>query len=173
MTTIADRVREARLAAGLSQTALAGSIFSPSYISLIEAGRREPTDSALGVLAGRLGTTLEFLKYGEDGPNEARTRLEVDYAKLALQSGSADDARGRIESLDLAVVTPTLRVDALTTLARAHEVHGNLDERDAHVVYRDGDRIGAVLTVGRDRLALDVEAAMERGDAAALAALVR
>lgn len=127
MTTIADRVREARLAAGLSQTALAGSIFSPSYISLIEAGRREPTDSALGVLAGRLGTTLEFLKYGEDGPNEARTRLEVDYAKLALQSGSADDARGRIESLDLAVVTPTLRVDALTTLARAHELLGNLE----------------------------------------------
>ncbi|WP_448629134.1 helix-turn-helix domain-containing protein [Cellulomonas soli] len=127
MTTIADRVRDARLAAGLSQTALAGAIFSPSYISLIEAGRREPTDSALSVLAGRLGTTLEFLKYGEDGPNEARTRLEVDYAKLALQSGSADDARSRIESLDLAVVTPALRVDALTTLARAHEVLGNLE----------------------------------------------
>ncbi|GAA3807416.1 helix-turn-helix domain-containing protein [Cellulomonas soli] len=127
MTTIADRVREARLAAGLSQTALAGSIFSPSYISLIEAGRREPTDSALGVLAGRLGTTLEFLKHGEDGPNEARTRLEVDYAKLALQSGSPDDARSRIEALDLAVITPTLRVEALTALARAHEVLGNLE----------------------------------------------
>ena len=57
MTTIGDRVREARLAAGLSQTALAGSAFSPSYISLIEAGHREPTDAALGVLAERLGTT--------------------------------------------------------------------------------------------------------------------
>jgi transcriptional regulator with XRE-family HTH domain len=59
MTTIADRVRQARLAAGLSQTALAGDALSPSYISLIESGRREPTDAARGVIAARLGSTGE------------------------------------------------------------------------------------------------------------------
>ena len=53
------------------------------------------------------------------------------------------------------------------------EIHGSLEARDAHVVYRDGGVIRAVMTVGRDRLALDVEAAMERNDADALAALVR
>jgi apoptosis-inducing factor 3 len=52
------------------------------------------------------------------------------------------------------------------------EIHGSLDARDAHVVYRDGGVVRAVLTLGRDQLALDVEAAMERGDAAALEALV-
>ncbi len=51
-------------------------------------------------------------------------------------------------------------------------LHGDLDARDAHVVYRAGGAVRAVLTVGRDRLALDVEDAMERGDAAALDALV-
>lgn len=127
MTTIGDRVREARLAAGLSQTALAGSAFSPSYISLIEAGHREPTDAALGVLAERLGTTLEFLKHGEDGPNEARTRLELDYARLDLASGDAAGAAHRVSALDLTVVTPVLRVEALTTLARAHELLGELE----------------------------------------------
>ena len=106
MTTIADRVRDARLAAGLSQTALAGSAFSPSYISLIEAGHREPTDSALAVLAIRLGTTLEFLKHGEDGPNEARTRLEIDYARLDLTQGDAAGAKRRLEVLDLDIVSP-------------------------------------------------------------------
>lgn len=127
MTTIADRVREARLAAGLSQTALAGNAFSPSYISLIESGHREPTDSALTVLADRLGTTLEFLKHGEEGPNEARIRLELSYAKLDLTSGDAESARRRLEALDLSVVTPVLRVEALAELARAHELRGDLE----------------------------------------------
>ncbi|AEE46492.1 helix-turn-helix domain-containing protein [Cellulomonas fimi] len=128
MTTIADRVREARLAAGLSQTALAGSAFSPSYISLIEAGHREPTDSALAVLASRLGTTLEFLRHGEDGPNEARTRLEIDYARLDMTQGDAAAALRRLQALDLDVVTPALRVLALTEKARAHEAVGELEE---------------------------------------------
>jgi NADPH-dependent 2,4-dienoyl-CoA reductase/sulfur reductase-like enzyme len=48
------------------------------------------------------------------------------------------------------------------------EVHGSLDARDAHVVYREGGAIKAVVTLGRDKLGLEVEAAMERGDTAAL-----
>ncbi len=128
MTTIADRVRQARLAAGLSQTALAGDAFSPSYISLIEAGRREPTDAALAVLASRLGSTVEYLKHGDDGPNEARTKLEIDYAKLELTSGEPTAARVRLSRLDLDAVTQALRVDGLLTLARAHESLGQLEE---------------------------------------------
>jgi len=125
--TIADRVREARLAAGISQTALAGNAFSPSYISLIEAGHREPTDAALAVLAERLGTTLEYLRHGDDGPNEARTRLEIDYARLDLSQGDAESARKRLERLDLDVVSPGARLAALTALARVHEAAGDLE----------------------------------------------
>lgn len=53
------------------------------------------------------------------------------------------------------------------------EVHGDLEARDAHVVYRDGTKIRAVVTIGRDRLALEVEAAMEREDDEALARAIR
>lgn len=120
-------MRERRLALGLSQTALAGEAFSPSYISLIEAGHREPTDAALATLAQRLDSTLEYLKHGEDGPNEARTRLELDYAKLELDAGDAVGARRRIVDLDLSIVTAVLREDALSTLARAHEALGDLE----------------------------------------------
>lgn len=127
MTSIADRVRELRLAAGLSQTALAGNAFSPSYISLIEAGHREPTDAALNVLADRLSTTLEYLKHGEDGPNEARTRLELNLARLDLTNGDAASARRRVEALDLSTVTSSLRVEALELIARCHETLGEFE----------------------------------------------
>jgi NADPH-dependent 2,4-dienoyl-CoA reductase/sulfur reductase-like enzyme/nitrite reductase/ring-hydroxylating ferredoxin subunit len=52
------------------------------------------------------------------------------------------------------------------------EVHGDLDARDAHVVYRDAGRIVAVATLGRDRLALEVEVAFEHDDARTLEAIV-
>ena len=53
------------------------------------------------------------------------------------------------------------------------ELHGDLDKHDAHVVYRDGGVIKAVLTLGRDTLSLQVEAALEKGDQAALEQLTR
>jgi NADPH-dependent 2,4-dienoyl-CoA reductase/sulfur reductase-like enzyme len=53
------------------------------------------------------------------------------------------------------------------------EVSGNLATRDATVVYRRAGRVLAVLTVGRDRQSLAVEAALERGDVAGLEALLR
>jgi NADPH-dependent 2,4-dienoyl-CoA reductase/sulfur reductase-like enzyme/nitrite reductase/ring-hydroxylating ferredoxin subunit len=52
------------------------------------------------------------------------------------------------------------------------EVRGDLDARDAHVAYYDGGRVRAVATIGRDRLALQVEAAMARDDDAAVLTLV-
>jgi NADPH-dependent 2,4-dienoyl-CoA reductase/sulfur reductase-like enzyme/nitrite reductase/ring-hydroxylating ferredoxin subunit len=52
------------------------------------------------------------------------------------------------------------------------EVHGSLEKRDAHVVYREKGAIAAVVTIGRDQLALDVEAAMHARDETALAKLV-
>ncbi|MGE5184722.1 MAG: NAD(P)/FAD-dependent oxidoreductase, partial [Acidobacteriota bacterium] len=44
------------------------------------------------------------------------------------------------------------------------EIKGDLEARDAHVVYRDAGRVRAVATIGRDKLALDVEVAMQRGE---------
>jgi 3-phenylpropionate/trans-cinnamate dioxygenase ferredoxin reductase subunit len=52
-------------------------------------------------------------------------------------------------------------------------IHGNLDARDAHVVYREAGRVRAVVTIGRDRLSLEAEAAMERGAYDELDALLR
>jgi apoptosis-inducing factor 3 len=53
------------------------------------------------------------------------------------------------------------------------DVSGNLATRDATVVYRRAGRALAVLTVGRDRQSLAVEAALERGDVADLESVLR
>ncbi len=50
-------------------------------------------------------------------------------------------------------------------------VAGSLDQRDAAVVFSAAGRVRAVATVFRDRLSLEAELALERGDQAALAAL--
>jgi NADPH-dependent 2,4-dienoyl-CoA reductase/sulfur reductase-like enzyme/nitrite reductase/ring-hydroxylating ferredoxin subunit len=55
----------------------------------------------------------------------------------------------------------------------AIERSGSLEAGDALFAYRDGGRIAAVLTLGRDRAGLEAEAAMERGDDGALEALLR
>jgi NADPH-dependent 2,4-dienoyl-CoA reductase/sulfur reductase-like enzyme/nitrite reductase/ring-hydroxylating ferredoxin subunit len=51
-------------------------------------------------------------------------------------------------------------------------VHGNLEHRDATVIYRSAGKLAAVLTVGRDKQSLEFESALERRDEAALDALV-
>jgi NADPH-dependent 2,4-dienoyl-CoA reductase/sulfur reductase-like enzyme/nitrite reductase/ring-hydroxylating ferredoxin subunit len=52
------------------------------------------------------------------------------------------------------------------------EIRGDLEARDAAVIYRKGGRIRAVVTIGRDKVGLAAEAAMERGDEAALEAAI-
>ncbi len=128
MTDLSERLRAERMRAGLSQTALAGSDFSPSYISLIEAGRRSPTDSALAVLAERLSTTVEYLRFGDDAPSEERARLELGFARLALANGSAAEAKERLLALDLSAISPRRVGEARFALAMVHEALGEMAE---------------------------------------------
>jgi apoptosis-inducing factor 3 len=55
----------------------------------------------------------------------------------------------------------------------AVQIAGSLERRDATIAYRTAGVIGAVATIGRDRVSLMAEEAMERGDARALEALMK
>jgi len=54
-------VRQLRVAAGLTQTELAGDRFSKEYISQIERGKTRPTSETVDWLALRLGDDYGFL----------------------------------------------------------------------------------------------------------------
>ncbi|MFN2586660.1 MAG: helix-turn-helix domain-containing protein [Actinomycetota bacterium] len=115
---VGRRLRELRLAAGLTQAELAGRRFSHAYVSVLEAGRREPSKATVEYFARRLGVAVEEL-WGEKG------------ASWALQMAEDLRAEGLHEkSRDLLART-------LTNLERDRE----LDPRVLVVLHRELGRI--------------------------------
>ena len=87
LTTLGTRIRNARLAKGLTQAELAGPDASTAYISRIEAGHRRPDGRLLERIVSRLDTTLDELLHGVDPHQKAEATLKLDYAELALAGG--------------------------------------------------------------------------------------
>ena len=84
MPTIGDRIRERRLALGLSQRDLASEGVSYAYISRIEANTRRPSVRALRKLAVKLDVSTHWLETGEDDPAEKLARIVLDHREGPL-----------------------------------------------------------------------------------------
>jgi tetratricopeptide (TPR) repeat protein len=138
LPTLGSRVRNARLARGLTQAEAAGEDASTAYISRIESGHRRPDARLLERIADRLDTTVEELLVGISADQRAEAVLTLDYAELALVSGDVKGALHRTaEALDLVEegVLPDLRSRARHVRARALEAAGRLD--DAILAFED------------------------------------
>ena len=86
---LAQRLRKARLEAGLSQKQVCGEVITRNMLSQIENGSATPSVATLQYLAGRLGKTVGYL-LGE--PGEAIAGFAVlEQARQAY--ASADPAR--------------------------------------------------------------------------------
>ena len=59
---LGERLRQLRVAAGLTQSELADGRFSKEYISQIERGKTRPTAETLDWLAARLGVDADYLR---------------------------------------------------------------------------------------------------------------
>lgn len=129
MTTFADRLRTLRQEAGLTQTELAGNGVSPSYVSLLESGKRRPSPEVAAVLAAKLGCSTSLLLQGEPSDRERRIELELAYARLAREHGQARDAKARLVDL-LADERLPMRVrdEAELLLFLCHESLGDTTE---------------------------------------------
>ena len=77
---VGERLKQARVAAGLSQRQLAFSGCSPAYISRIEAGDRIPSLQLLRELGRRLGVSEDFLATGEEPHHQHFASLEAEIA---------------------------------------------------------------------------------------------
>src|SRR5438034_6988828 len=83
---LGERLRQLRVAAGLTQTELAGERFSKEYVSQIERGKTRPTSETMSWLASRLGVDAAFLEHGVSA--DERERIEAVLARAAALSES-------------------------------------------------------------------------------------
>ncbi|MGD0862485.1 MAG: helix-turn-helix transcriptional regulator [Candidatus Limnocylindrales bacterium] len=119
---IGQRIRKARLAAGLTQTQLAEPRYTKAYISALENGLSRPSMAALNHLAGRLGIQASQLINEEPA---AWARLEAD---LLLACGRWDEAIAAYRNLLENPQTPLLRAELLRGLAEALVRKGEIGE---------------------------------------------
>src|SRR5690348_13618322 len=94
-------LRNARVAAGLTQSALAAGEVTAAYISRLEDGQRRPDFELLKRLAKRAGVSMDYLLTPE--PNDKRLELDlaVDYAELELAGGNAGAALKALDAVAL------------------------------------------------------------------------
>lgn len=118
------------MAANLTQTELAGTTYSKSYISAIERGKMTPSLPALGILAERLGVTLAYLlgeelsRPADEAPSapaeddERAARLRE--GELVLQEA---DTKSQLPSLKTSD-SPTERAGRMNTMQRSWQLKG-------------------------------------------------
>ena len=82
--TLGQRLRQARVAAGLTQSELAESRFSKQYVSQIERDRLRPGEETLRWLADRLGVDPQYLATGVDARERERLESLVVRGEAAL-----------------------------------------------------------------------------------------
>ncbi|MEU4690754.1 helix-turn-helix transcriptional regulator [Actinoplanes sp. NPDC023714] len=188
--TFGKRLRRLRVARGLRQRDLAGDNISASYISFLEADRREPSSRVVREISERLGCPPEYLLAPEPAAGSAPDRTaaaQLRLARAALLIGELDDAVGRYQqALDDNPGKEDVLEEVEFGLARIAELQGRY--ADAVVAYEGclrsaenypqythwlGATLGLIRSLARagdgDRALAEAERTQERIDALGLA----
>jgi tetratricopeptide (TPR) repeat protein len=113
---IGNRLRAARLRAGLTQQQLAGARYTKAYVSALENGLARPSMAALEYLAGRLGSSPAAL-IGDAGPLWTRREADVHLAAGRWQE-SVDAYEALLEMDGSAATRPELLLGLAEALCR-------------------------------------------------------
>ena len=154
---VGERVRELRRERGLSQEQVAGPGVTASYVSLIESGRRQPTEAALAILAAALETSVDDLREGQAGERRREAEFDLRAAELALATGAFDDAEQRFRGLLDSSVAEDVRHAARHGLAQTLESLGQIEQaialyeqiRDRAVSARDSGWVNVTIALVR------------------------
>jgi tetratricopeptide (TPR) repeat protein len=128
---LGERVRQLRVAAGMTQTELAGDRFSKEYVSQIERGKTRPTQETIDWLAGRLGVDPSFLASGVSADDRARVEAGLIRAEALSEAHDYDGAVREyldVQSAVLATGSQELRVRALAGEGWARQQRGEVRE---------------------------------------------
>ena len=126
---LGERLRQLRVAAGLTQSELAGERFSKEYLSQIERGKTRPTSETLEWLASRLGCDAGFLANGVATDERGRLEAALARAETMIEAHRDEDAAAEYETLvpaSRATGIPELEVRALVGAGRTQMRLGSL-----------------------------------------------
>ncbi|HZR96396.1 MAG TPA: tetratricopeptide repeat protein [Gaiellaceae bacterium] len=118
---LGERLRQLRVAAGLTQSDLAGERFSKEYVSQIERGKTRPTRETIEWLAARLGVDPGFLANGVATDERGRLEGALARAEALIEAARNEDASAEYETLipaARATGVPELAVRALVGAGR-------------------------------------------------------
>jgi tetratricopeptide (TPR) repeat protein len=128
---LGERLRQLRVAAGMTQTDLAGDRFSKEYVSQIERGKTRPTAETIHWLAERLGVDPGFLANGVSADERGRVDAALARADALLEARRNDEALQEFESVRAAVLgtgLPELQARALSGEATIRMRRGEVRE---------------------------------------------
>ena len=125
---LGDRVRLLRVAAGLTQTELAGDRFSKEYVSQIERGKTRPTADTVEWLAQRLDVDPTFLSSGVSTDERGRVEAVLARAEALSKSYRYKESIEAFEEARAAVsATNSVELDVRT---RSGEAWARMQEGD-------------------------------------------
>jgi tetratricopeptide (TPR) repeat protein len=120
---LGERLRQLRVAAGLTQSELAGERCSKEYVSQIERGKTRPTRETVDWLAVRLGVDAGFLANGLATDERGRLEGALARAEALVEARRDGEAAAEYETLvpaARATGLQELEVRALLGAGRTH-----------------------------------------------------
>src|SRR5438874_3406651 len=119
---LGERVRQLRVAGGLTQSELAGDRCSKEYVSQIERGKTRPPRETIEWIAGRLGVDADFLANGVSADQRGRVEAALARGEALTEANREADAVAQFEDMRSAVLAtglPELEVRSLNGEAYA------------------------------------------------------
>ena len=144
--TLGQRIHRVRTERGMSLAKVSGPDFSRAFLHQVEHGRSQPSTRVLRVIAGRLGTEVDYLLEGRLPGVERELALEK--GRVLLARGNARRAlaalRPAIESTEWPLGTDArlCRAQALLALGQEKEAQEILArEKELIQAHRDRHRL--------------------------------
>jgi tetratricopeptide (TPR) repeat protein len=114
--SVGARLREARIASGLTQEQLGRGVATKGFISLVERGRATPSLPKLRVLADRLGRPISF--FFVEAPDQELSYL-LKAAELAIKAGEPQQSLALCDEAASLQCTANERAELLCLRGRA------------------------------------------------------
>src|SRR3954465_11848189 len=110
---LGERLRQLRVAGGLTQSDLAGERFSKEYVSQIERGKTRPTGETIAWLASRLEVDAGLLASGVAPARRGRVEATLTRAEALVEAHRYEEAVSEFERVRPAVAaTGAAELDA-------------------------------------------------------------